>query len=282
MRIGFYTSTFKDLSMEEVVDFAVIAGFDAIEFDIAGHIKTPDQVAGAVKVARDHGLYVSAITLVGNQLDPDPAKRRDLRARTPVFATAATEAEVPILVIFPGRDDTADEDANYKGFAEFANELVTSTSGVDFAIENWPGPQNAFIAITPAGWHRLLALVPDKRFGIEFDPSHLIRLGINPYAAYEGVKDRVKILHGKDTSIDEAQLQASGYHSKGRWRYRLPGSGLLDWVKFLRQAKDSGFDGTISIEHEDSDFGWPGKSLDARKQGEKQALKFLRTTLSAA
>ena len=28
--------------------------------------------------------------------------------------------------------------------------------------------------------------------------------------------------------------------------------------------RTSGFDGTISIEHEDSDFGWPGKDLAAR------------------
>lgn len=281
MRIGFYTSTFNDRPFEEVADFAKAAGFDAIEIDVGGHIKTPDKVAGAVKTARDRGLYVSSITLFGNQLEPDQAKRQELHARTHDLAKAVAAEQVPIFVIFPGHDSTADEDTNYKSFAEHANALTAANPGLSFAIENWPGPHNAFIAITPGGWRKLFALVPDRRFGVEFDPSHLIRLGIDPYVAYEGVRDRVKILHGKDASIDEAQLQAVGYHGPGWWRYRLPGSGRLDWTKFLRQAQAGGFDGTISIEHEDSDFGWPGKDLEARRQGERQALHVLRSALAA-
>jgi sugar phosphate isomerase/epimerase len=280
MRIGFYTSTFADRPLEQVVDFAREAGFDAIELDVGGHIKTPDKIAAAVKAARDRGLHVSSITLFGNQLDPEPAKRRTLRARTRDFAEAIAAAGVPVLVIFPGHDGTADEDANYKNFADHANALIAGAPTLELAIENWPGPQNAFIAVTPAGWRKLFALIADTRFGIEFDPSHLIRLGIDAYAAFDSVKDRVKIIHAKDTSIDHQQLQAVGYHGAGWWRYRLPGRGLLDWARFFRQARACGFDGTISVEHEDSDFGWPGKDLDARKAGEKQALSFLRSTIA--
>ena len=281
MRIGFYTSAFNDRPLEEVLDFAREAGFDAIELDVGGHIKTPDNVAWAVAKARDRGLLVASITLTGNQLDPDAQKRKELGGRTHEFAAAVGAEKVPILVIFPGRDGAMPDDDNYRTFADHANALVTSTaaSGLTFAIENWPGPKNDYIATTPAGWKQLFSLVPDPRFGVEFDPSHLIRLGIDPFAALEGVRDRVKILHGKDTSIDTARLQAVGYSGTGWWRYRLPGDGLLDWPRFLRQAQDFGFDGTISIEHEDSDFGWPGKDLEARKNGERRALKFLRKTL---
>ena len=92
----------------------------------------------------------------------------------------------------------------------------------------------------------------------------------------------MKILHAKDTSIDAARLQAVGYHGAGWWRYRLPGNGLLDWPRLLRQAKAAGFDGTISIEHEDSDYGWPRKDLNARMEGEKKARSFLQAALGAA
>lgn len=278
MKIGFYTSTFNDRPLEEVLDFAKDAGFDAIEIDVGGHVKTPDNVGPAVAKARERGLFVSSLTFFGNQLEPDAEKRKVLRARTGDFAQAIGAAEVPIFVIFPGRDNTTSDEDNYKSFAEHANQLLAanSGSGLAFAIENWPGPKNDFIAVTPGGWEQLFALIPDKRFGLEFDPSHLIRLGIDPFAALEGVKDRILILHAKDTSIDTKRLQAVGYHGAGWWRYRLPGSGLLDWSKFLRLAKSSGFEGTISIEHEDSDFGWPGKDLTARKEGERKALKFLQ------
>ncbi|MGO7203253.1 sugar phosphate isomerase/epimerase family protein, partial [Rhizobium ruizarguesonis] len=103
MKIGFYTSTFNDRPLEEVVDFAASAGFDAIEIDVGGHIKTPDRLEAAVALARSRDLFVSSITYFGNQLDADRAKRKALRERTAEFAGAIGEAGVPIFVIFPGR-----------------------------------------------------------------------------------------------------------------------------------------------------------------------------------
>ena len=44
MQIGFYTSTFSDRPIEEVFDFARASGFDAVEIDVGGHIKSPGKV----------------------------------------------------------------------------------------------------------------------------------------------------------------------------------------------------------------------------------------------
>ena len=282
MKIGFYTSTFSDLPIEEVLDFAVEAGFDAIELDAGGHIKTPAAVASVVAAARSRGLFVSSIALFGGQLNPDSQAQVAFRDRTHEFAHAIGEAKVPVFVLFGGYNGRLSEPDNYSDFAEHAQSLLAATenTGLNFAIENWPGPDNRYIATTPSGWSQLFALVNDERWGLEFDPSHLLRLGIDPLRALEGVRDHVKILHAKDTSIDSAALQANGYHGEGWWRYRLPGKGLLDWVEFLKQASRS-FDGTISIEHEDADYGWPQNDLAARKAGEQLALSFLRSTLSA-
>lgn len=40
------------------------------------------------------------------------------------------------------------------------------------------------------------------------------------------------------------------------------------------------FAGTLSIEHEDAACRWPGKDLDARKEGERLGLAYLRDVLS--
>ena len=69
--------------------------------------------------------------------------------------------------------------------------------------------------------------------------------------------------------------------ARAGWQYKLPGKGMLDWDKFLRQAKSYGFDGTLSIEHEDAAYGWPGKDLSARKEGERLGLSFLRNALKS-
>jgi len=282
MKVGFFTSTFSDRPVEEVLGFAVEAGFDAVEFDARSHIKSPAAVAATVKSAQDRGLFVSSIALTGNQLEPDLSKRADLRVETLEYAEAVADCGVQVFVIFPGRDPGLAEDDNYKIFADHANTLLAATaaSKLSIAIENWPGPRNDYIVTTPDGWRRAFALIPDPRFGLEFDPSHLLRLGVDPYPALVEAKERVKILHGKDTSIDAERLQAVGYYGSGWWRYRLPGRGMLDWTKFLREAQGFGFDGVISIEHEDLDFGWPRKDLDARKEGERKGLEFLRKTLA--
>ncbi|KQV16350.1 isomerase [Rhizobium sp. Root1203] len=283
MKVGFYTSTFNDRPFEEVADFAAAEGFDAIEIDVGGHIKSPERVAGAVAIARERGLFVSSITFFGNQLDSEPGRREELRRKTADFAHAIGEAEVPVFVIFPGRDDTVSDEANYDDFADYANRLIAKTeaNGLIFAIENWPGPKDNFVGTTPQGWQELFKRIASPRFGLEFDPSHLIRLGIDPYKALEDVKDRIAILHAKDTAIDPRIQQAVGYHGKGWWQYKLPGKGLLDWQRFLRQASSYGFDGTVSIEHEDAAYGWPGKDLDARKEGERLGLAYLRDVLKA-
>jgi sugar phosphate isomerase/epimerase len=279
MKIAFYTSTFNDRPVEETLDFARDAGFDAIEIDIGSHIKTPDQVDSVMRSADERGLAVAAVTLFGNQLDPDAEKRASLRAGTRDFAQALAASGAPILVLFPGRDPTVSEDANYQDFADHAAGLLAHAPRLAIAIENWPGPANDYIATTPGGWRRLFDLVPDARFGVEFDPSHLIRVGVDVSPAYDELKGRVKIIHAKDASIDAARLQEVGYHGAGWWRYRLPGRGALDWRKFLAHAKASGFDGVVSVEHEDADFGWPRLDLALRKQGEEEAMRYLRDVL---
>jgi sugar phosphate isomerase/epimerase len=283
MKIGFYTSTFNDRPFEEVADFAKSAGFDAVEIDVGGHIKTPDRVAEAVKTARDRGLFVSSITFFGNQLEPDAGRRQDLRARTKDFAQAIANVDVPVFVIFPGRDDTASEEENHDNFAGYIETLIAATpsSNLTFAIENWPGPNDNFIGTTPHSWKELFSRIKSPRFGLEFDPSHFLRIGVDPFQALEDVKDHIAILHAKDTAIDAARQQAVGYHGKGWWQYKLPGKGMLDWNRFIRQAQSYGFDGTISIEHEDAAYGWPGKDLDARYEGERVGLAFLRSVLKA-
>jgi len=51
---------------------------------------------------------------------------------------------------------------------------------------------------------------------------------------------------------------------RGWWRYRIPGQGDINWSKFISTLYQVGYDGTISIEHEDP--VWSG-TLDKVKNG---------------
>ena len=239
MRIGFYTSTFNDRPVEEVLDFAVGAGFDAIELDAGSHIGEPENVAevvGLARAPRSRGLLDRALRQPAR---PDHARRREFHARTTDLARATEAAAVPTLVLFPGRDSTVSEDENYAAFAKHATALLAATEKLCLAMENWPGPDNDYIATTPAGWDKLFAQVPDPRLGLEFDPSHLIRMGVDPYAAFD------KVAHRVQASARQGRLDRSGAPAGSRlprrrlvalppprqWSPRLdrvpcPGSGI--------------------------------------------------------
>jgi sugar phosphate isomerase/epimerase len=40
----------------------------------------------------------------------------------------------------------------------------------------------------------------------------------------------------------------------GWWRYRIPGRGEIDWTEFVASLNAVGYDGVLSIEHEDPEL----------------------------
>jgi sugar phosphate isomerase/epimerase len=41
----------------------------------------------------------------------------------------------------------------------------------------------------------------------------------------------------------------------GWWRYRAPGLGDVDWSRLIEVLREGGFDGVLSVEHEDPVWG---------------------------
>jgi sugar phosphate isomerase/epimerase len=280
MKVAFYTSTLGDQPAHEVIQWAKQAGFDGIEIDVNRHLS--DSSGTIIELARSAGLDVPSITLFGNLLHSDEAERQKIRSRARAVAKEAIDARVPALVLFPGRNEQADEASNYEDIASFLNELASlSTDGrFRIALENWPGMQKNFVATTPQGWEKLFSKIEYPNVGIEFDPSHLLWQGIDPYQAAAEFRDRIFLLHGKDAKLFPERVQSVGYGGNW-WEYRLPGRGELDWRQFLTFAKDKlGFDGYVSIEHEDREYAWPNGDVETRKTGFVYALGQLRQALA--
>ncbi len=277
MKFAFYTSVFGELSLPEVVGWAKKAGFDGVEIDFGRHIQAPENTAGAIRVARDAGLEVCAITVFGNLLNPDSNARDLIRGRVSQVLSEASGLKIPALVVFPGRNESLSEEKNYEDIAEFFQGLLPEgSSGTKVLIENWPGMNKNFVATTPSGWRRLFSLVKTPDLGLEFDPSHLIWQGIDPVQVILEFASRIQLVHAKDTKLDRDLIQDVGYCGNW-WEYRLPGRGELDWKEFLGFLnRKAGFSGFASIEHEDREFGFPNGSIEARKEGLLNALKVLQ------
>jgi sugar phosphate isomerase/epimerase len=283
MEIGFYTAIMGDRPIEEVAQWAAGAGFANLELDVARH--GGGDAAGirtAVRAVRGAGLEVSMITCFGNLLDADRSARERVRATVGIAVDTAAELGVSLVCTFPGRDDGASEDDNYRQLADYYAPLAehAATGNVKVILENWPGPRINYLATTPAGWARLFSLVPAANLGLNLDPSHLVWQGIDHEQALRAVADRVFLAHAKDTEIFPDRLQQVGYYGSGWWTYRLPGHGRIDWRRWLALLREVGFDGVVSIEHEDRDYGAMSGPLDRRQAGLLEAQRVLRAAMA--
>ncbi len=159
-------------------------------------------------------------------------------------------------------------------FTEYAR--VAEDNGVRIAMENCPHISSYPISIgnigySPAVWELLFEAVPSESIGLEYDPSHLVWLGIDYLRGIYDFKERIYAVHAKDTEIVKSDLYKEGILGTNWWRYRLPGLGEINWQKFIGALYDIGYKGDIAIEHEDPVF-----SGDRMEEGLRLSLKHLK------
>jgi sugar phosphate isomerase/epimerase len=150
-------------------------------------------------------------------------------------------------------------------------------------IEGWPGC-NAH-GCNPESLRAIFAALPSARLGINYDPSHLLRMGIDPLRFLREFAPRVGHVHGKDTLIDAGLLYEIGHEQAGFtrptpahgghvWRYVVPGKGGADWGAIFELLVACGYAGAVCIELEDADY-------HGELASEQQGILFARDALGA-
>lgn len=103
-----------------------------------------------------------------------------------------------------------------------------------------------------------------KALGANLDPSHMWWQGIDPSQAarYLNQEDCLYHFHAKDAMIDPnyvsyygvTDMQSFGVAYGRGWQFRTVGygHGLKEWADIFSTLRATGYDGVISIEHEDS------------------------------
>lgn len=130
---------------------------------------------------------------------------------------------------------------------------LAEKNNVRLCFENCPLMGN--IAISPVMWKKLFERLPSDHLGLAYDPSHLVWEMIDPYTPLLEFKDKIFHVHAKDTAIDRVKLARTGILTDfSWWSYRIPGRGELDWRQLLGQLIAEGYDGTLSLEHEDAAY----------------------------
>jgi sugar phosphate isomerase/epimerase len=99
-------------------------------------------------------------------------------------------------------------------------------------------------------------IIPDANFGLNLDPSHLLWQHIDYLRVVGDFQQRIFHVHAKDMEINREGLYQHGVLALGMgWQVpRLPGLGEIRWDRFISALYAAGYDGVISVEHEDRNF----------------------------
>jgi sugar phosphate isomerase/epimerase len=281
MKLGLYTAAFPDKSLDEIAAWASDSGFSALEIACwpvskadrryAGvtHIDvntlTPQKANHIKEIMAKHKLLISALGYYPNALDPDTNTQNLAVSHLKKVIEASEMLDVEIVGTFIGRDQYKNVEENLDAYAKTWPDIVhfAASHNVKIAIENcpmifsndeWPGGKN--LASTPAIWRKMWEIIPDKNFGLNLDPSHLILQMIDYQRVVREFSDRIFHVHAKDLMIDWNGIYNHGVLSQGMgWQIpRLPGLGDVQWDKFIAALYAAGYDYVVSVEHEDRTF----------------------------
>jgi sugar phosphate isomerase/epimerase len=264
---------------ESNVQFAKAEGFTNMILD-GGSVT--EEKAEAIKSA---GMHFSAIQSSQNHISPDPDKHAKEVDYFVKKIELAGKLGIPYIGTCSGKDEA-------KRFPQQIDDIVRvytekyfkacEASKVRILWEPWAGGPN--IATGPIGFEALFKAFGDSPYvGLQYDPSHLVWQMMDPIQCARDFVDKIYDVHLKDTQIRWDVLKKTGINPPNRaqwWSFRLPGLGSMDWPGFFSVLQQAGYQGAMSIEHEDSLYGAPSRPgpdfSDDFKTGLKMAHRYLK------
>ena len=279
MKLGFLTACLPSVPLTEIADWASAHNFEALEVAVwpdvpgrpfeASHIDVASLDGDSAKKVRSYlaerGLEISALAYYENNLHPDEKVRSEIRAHLRKCIDAAKLLGCPYVGTFVGRDWNLTVSENLKIADDLLPSLVdyAGERGIGLIVENCPMegwhpdgyPGN--LAYSPELWEWMFSL----GFYLNYDPSHLTWLGIDPIAALRSCPEQIVHAQAKDVEIHPEARNEVGIYGKvvhrdnpwdnGWYRYRVPGLGIIDWGAIVDTLYQVGFNGVVSVEHED-------------------------------
>lgn len=306
MKIGVLTVPFSSKPLEEVLPYLHGLGVQAVELGTGGvtnkahcdpdyYLGHPDRIKALKKVLEENDMVISALSCHGNGVHPDKEKAAADHKAFVDTVNLAGELGVDTIVTFSGCPGDS-EDSHYPNWVtcpwpdDFLKILdyqwneklipywikaaeIAKAGGVKVAIEMHPG----FCVYNTETMLKLNKAVGDT-VGANFDPSHLFWQGMDAVAAIRELGDKIYYVHAKDSRVDEINkgrigvLDTKHYSDVlGRaWSFRTVGYGHGEqtWRDIFSTLRLVGYDGVVSIEHEDA--------LMSVNEGLEKAVEFLK------
>jgi sugar phosphate isomerase/epimerase len=270
-----------------------------------GSKKMQDAIKGAMK---ERELEVSGLAVHGNAVHPDKAHAKRDHELFECAVELAPKLGTDVVITFSGCPGGSKEDRtpnwvtcawppDYQQIQKYQWDEVlvpywskqaklAKKQGVKIAWEAHPG----FSVYNPDTLIRLseratkaAGIKGASPLGANLDPSHFFWQGIDPVIAAKALGEAglLYYCHAKDTELDRIQGPLNGYNDarsygdlKVRsWSFRTCGYGHGDefWKPFVSMMRRYGYDGVLSIEHEDP--------LMSVNEGFEKAVEYLSNVI---
>ena len=311
MRIGVFSVLFGKKPFEEILDYLVAQGVQAVEIGTGAYpgnhycnpaqLLASDQKLKAFKSAiAKRKLVISALSCHGNPLHPQASVSKDHHDVFMKTVELAKKLDVQSVITFSGCPP-GDEKAQQPNWIvspwppEFSDMLewqwkervipywkstakALKNAGVKVAIEMHPN----FVVYNPETMVRLRDIAPGT-IGCNFDPSHMFWQGVDVVAAIRALGDSIYHVHAKDCRIDPRNVMINGVldakkytrEKERSWIFRTCGYGndAIVWKDIVSNLRLVGYDHVLSIEHEDS--------IMSSDEGLRKAIAFLKDIVIA-
>ena len=309
MKLGVMSAVFSGLGLDGALEQCKKFGLDCIEIGTGNYpgdalckptalLKSANKLGEFKGKIRDAGLTISALSCHGNPLHPNKKIANAHHQAHRETVKLAKKLGVKVVINFsgcPGDSDTAKspnwvtcpwpEDFSdivawqwekkvipyWKTEAKFAAD-----HGVKLAYEMHPG----FVVYNTETMLRLRREC-GRVIGANFDPSHLFWQGMDPLVSLRALRGAVWHVHAKDCQVDPINAAENGVldtkhyadEINRSWIFRTVGYGHGEefWRNFVSTLRLIGYDGALSIEHEDS--------LMSMMEGFGKAVDFLKAIL---
>ena len=311
MQMSVMSPVLNQMGLEEGLKYLSNLGVHSLEIGAGGYpgkahldpkdyLDNPKKVEELKNLLKKYNITISAVACHGNPVHPNKEIAENFHNEFVDAMQIAVLLGVDTVVTFSGCPGDCETSRNpnwvtcawppeyldildwqwnevlipyWKKTAALAKEIGIKK----IALEMHPG----FCVYNPATLLRLRGAVGDI-IGANVDPSHLFWQGIDPCEAIKLLGgDAIHHFHAKDTRIDDANTSKNGVLDtklysdilNRSWSFRTVGYGHSKevWNNIISTLRTVGYDGAVSIEHEDG--------LMSPKEGLEKAISFLKDVI---
>jgi len=310
MKLGVLTVPLSEMSLEEALKYLSSLGVEAVELGSGGfpgsaHLAVREIIADQARadevlaLTQKYNMEISAISAHSNPVHPDAAVAQTAKEDFENSVLVAERLGADTVITFSGCPGDS-PGAKYPNWVvcpwpeynleileyqwnevlipywKEAAEFARAHSVTKIALEMHP----SFSVYNTETLLKLRAAVGDI-IGANFDPSHLFWQGIDPVASILKLGGAIHHFHAKDTKVDSRNTALNGVLDTKHYADVLNrsfvfrtvgyGHGRDVWADMISALKAVGYDGALSIEHEDG--------LMSVREGLEKAVAFLRDVI---